>query len=139
MLKLLTGLNNVQHWSQELGDAVSVSSGMFVTISEGKAVLPASKGDGPCYLVFGDSNVPSVEGSGKIALIYGICRIETDKYETVDGETPITYTPGDALTISTAGKLTPAAAGDFVVGVVEADLTGSLRVALAPTATFAAG
>lgn len=137
MLNLLTGLNNVQLWSQELGSDVSVVSGMFVTITEGKAALPTVKGDGPCYLVFGSSDVPSVEGSNKIALIYGICRIETDQYVAEDGGGPVVYSAGDALTVNTDGKLIPAVAGDFVVGVVEAVEAGSLRVALSPAVSFA--
>lgn len=130
MLKLLSGLNNIQLWSHKLASDVELESGMFVRIENGEAVLPGDAGVTPFYLVFGDSNVPSVRGSGKIALLHGICRIETDQRVTTIGAAPVTYSPGDALTVNAEGKLTPAEAGQFVVGVVEAVTSEGLRVAL---------
>jgi len=136
MLNLLTGLNNVQLWSQELAADTVVTSGMFVSIIEGKAALPGATGKAPYYLVFGNSNVPSVEGSGAISLIYGLCRIETDKFVPSTLDDPLDYSAGTPLTVNAAGLLTPAAAGDFVVGTVEAEMTTGLRVALNPAPSF---
>lgn len=130
MLKLLSGLNNIQLWSHKLASDVELEPGMFVRIENGEAVLPGDAGVTPFYLVFGESNVPSVRGSGKIALLHGICRIETDQRVTTIEASPVTYSPGDALTVNAEGKLTPAEAGQFVVGVVEAVTSEGLRVAL---------
>ena len=124
MLKLLTGLNNIQLWSHELGTASLIKSGMFVAIHEGKIVLPGAH-KGPFYMAFGNSNVPSVKGSGAMSLVYGLCRIETDQVAAD------TYAPGMPVTANAAGLITPAEWGDYIVGVVEAVLSGgALRLAL---------
>jgi len=130
MLKLLPGVNNLQVWSQKLATGVTLESGMFAQIQNGEVVLPGNAGVTPFYLVFGDSGVPSVKGSGKLALFYGICRIETDKRVTSIGGAPVVYTPGDPLTANAEGLLAPAETGQYVVGVVEAVNEGSLVVAL---------